>query len=184
MRRFSVLAVVLVAIVGLAAVGHGPGTAAQDGTPAAGMAGHPLVGAWVLDTDADTPGSTPSTLATFSADGVYTQVDSDGSAGIGSWATTGPTTAGMTFHGFLPGEAGGGMITVRAAIAVAADGQTLTATYTLELVKADGTSTGQYGPGHVTGTRIAAEPMGTPVGSLSDLESQFGAGGATPEAGA
>ena len=184
MRRFSVLAVVLVAVAGLAAVGRGPGTAAQDGTPTAGTAAHPLVGAWLLNTDVDDPGSRPSTLASFSADGVYAQVDADGSAGIGSWAATGPTTADMTFHGLFPDEEGGGMITVRAAIEVAADGQSLTATYTLEFAGADGAATGQYGPGHVTGTRIAAEPMGTPVGSLSDLFGQFGEEGATPEAGA
>jgi hypothetical protein len=177
MRRLSVLAVLLVSLVGLVAVGRVAGTGAQD-------AAHPLVGAWLLNTDVDTPGSTPSTLASFSADGVYTQVDADGSAGIGSWAATGPTTADLTFYGLLPDEAGGGRFTVRAAIEVAADGQTLTATYTLEFTMPDGTSTGQYGPGHVTGTRIAVEPMGTPVGSLTDLESQFGEDGATPEAGA
>jgi hypothetical protein len=182
MRRLSVPAVLVVALVGLAVIGRGGGTAAQDGTPAAGMAGHPLVGAWLLNTDVDDPGSRPSTLASFSADGVYSQVDSSGDAGIGSWAATGPTTAEMTFHGLLPDEEGGGMVTVRAAIEVAADGQTLTATYTLEFVGPDGTGTGQYGPGHVTGTRIAVEAMGTPAGSLADLESQVGAGGATPEA--
>ena len=182
MRRPSVLAVLIVALVGLVAVGRVPGTAAQDGTPAAGMAGHPLVGAWLLNTDVDTPGSAPDTLASFSADGVYAQVDSDGSAGIGSWVATGPTSAAMSFRSLLPDQEGGGAIEVRAAIEVAADGQSLTATYTLELVGAGGNASGQYGPGHVTGTKIAVEPEGTPAGPLSDLESQFGGEGATPEA--
>jgi hypothetical protein len=33
--------------------------------------------------------------------------------------------------------------------------------------------TGEYGPGHVTATRINVEPMGTPAGSLEDLFAQF-----------
>lgn len=182
MRRFSVIALLLVVLGGSIALTAGAG--AQDATKAAAMTGHPLVGAWLLNTDVDTPGSIQDTLASFSVDGVYTQVDADGSVGIGSWTATGPTTADMTFHGLSSGDDGEGLFvfTVRAAIEVAADGQTLTATYTLELTMPDGTSSGQYGPGKVAGTRIGIEPMGTPAGPISDLESQFGGGDATPEA--
>jgi hypothetical protein len=179
MPRLSLLAVLVVALVGLVALGRAPGSAAQDGTPAAGTAGHPLVGAWVLDTDADDP-TNPPTLASFAADGVYTQVDADGSVGLGAWEATGPDTADLTFHG-LEAEGGryGGMVTIRAAIEVAADGQTLAATYTLEFVGPEGRGTGQYGPGRVTGTKVGVEPMGTPQGPLSALEGQSEA---TPEA--
>jgi hypothetical protein len=179
MRRISVLALLVVALGGLVALAPVPGIGAQDGTPAAGTAGHPLVGAWVLDTDADDP-TNPPTLAGFGADGIYTQVDADGTVGIGAWQATGPSTAALTFHS-LAAENGqyGGMVTIRAAIEVGADGQTLTATYTLEFVSPEGTGTGQYGPGRVTGAKVAVEPMGTPEGPLSALEGQFGA---TPEA--
>jgi hypothetical protein len=37
----------------------------------------------------------------------------------------------------------------------------------------EGAPTGEYGPGQVTGTRVAVEPMGTPVGSLDELFAGF-----------
>ena len=52
------------------------------------------------------------------------------------------------------------------------DGQTFTAEFTIEFT-GEGAPTGEYGPGHVTGTRINVEPMGTPAGSLDDLFAQF-----------
>jgi plastocyanin len=58
----------------------------------------------------------------------------------------------------------------------------VTATYTLEFVDAGGTATGQYGPGQVSGTRIAVELMGEPVGTLEELFAQFEEGEAPPEA--
>jgi hypothetical protein len=137
----------------------------------------------VLDTDTADP-TNPPTLASFGVDGIYSQVEADGTVGLGAWQATGPRTADMTFHGLATDETGEsiGLFTVRAAIEVAADGMSLTATYTVEQIPAGGSSTGQYGPGQVTGTRIAVEPMGTPVGSLGDLFGQFEEGGATPEA--
>lgn len=166
-------------IGGLFVLSRSPGISAQDASPTA-MSGHPLVGAWVLDTDTS-DAANPPTLASFSADGVYTQNELDNGPGIGSWHATGARTAELTFHSFGTDEQGnyGGMVTVRADIEVAADGQSLTATYTLELVDANGSGTGQYGPGNVSGTRIAVEPMGTPEGPLSAL---FGEAQGTPEA--
>ncbi|MFL5760596.1 MAG: hypothetical protein ACJ789_12785 [Thermomicrobiales bacterium] len=180
MRRILVLAILLAVVLGgLLIFGRAATIGAQDSTPAA-MAGHPLVGTWLLDTDTGDPNNSP-TLATFTADGIYTQLDADGSVGIGSWQTTGDTSAAMTFHGFNTEDGQySGMFTVRAAIEVAADGHSLTATYTLEFVSADGTATGQYGPGNVTGTKVAVEAMGTPQGPIEDLFAQFGGG--TPEA--
>ncbi len=80
---------------------------------------------------------------------------------------------------YLPsGDDSAPMETIRATGEVSADGQTFTGQFTIEFT-GDGFPTGQYGPGHVTATRIAVEPMGTPVGSLDDLFSQFG-GPSTP----
>jgi plastocyanin len=145
------------------------------------MAGHPLVGAWLLDTDTADP-SNPPTLATFSSDGIYTQLEPESAPGVGAWETTGAQTEDMNFHEIFPDEQGGGMTTIRAAIEVAADWQSVTATYTLEFVDAGGTATGQYGPGQVSGTRIAVELMGEPVGTLKELFAQFEEGEAPPEA--
>jgi hypothetical protein len=87
----------------------------------------------------------------------------------------------MTFH-YLGSEDGSftGLTIIRAAIEVAADGQSLTATYTLELVSVDNTNTDQYGLGGVNGMKTAVEAMGTPKGSIEDLFAQFEEG--TPDA--
>ena len=75
-------------------------------------------------------------------------------------------------------EEGGGII--RASIEVAPDGQSFTATYTLEFIDQEtGEGSGEYGPGTATGTRLAVEGPGTPVGSFEDLFSMFEG---TPEA--
>jgi hypothetical protein len=62
---------------------------------------------------------------------------------------------------------------------VSDDGQSFTGEFTLEFT-GEGAPAGEYGPGHVTGTRINAEPMGTPAGSLEDLFAEFEEG-TTPE---
>ena len=52
----------------------------------------------------------------------------------------------------------------------------------MELAGPDGASRGEYGPGTVEATRIAIEPMGTPVGTLEELFARFqpGSAEATP----
>lgn len=91
------------------------------------------------------------------------------------------SSANLTFFSYFADEEGnfGGGTIVRAEIEVSADGQSLTATYTLEFIDTDGASTGEYGPGSASGTRIAVEPMGDPLGTLDDLFGQFEEG--TPE---
>ena len=174
MRRSWVLVlVVALALLSPAAGGRGR---AQDATPAS-LAGHPLVGAWILDTDAADPANPPA-LAAFTADGVYVQADADGSDGYGAWAATGERTADLTIVFHAVDEAGAvGSTTVRAAVEVEADGQALTATYTLEFA-GEGAPAGEIGPVEATGERIGVEAMGTPAVSA---EEAFGGGG-TPEA--
>jgi hypothetical protein len=186
MRRatvlLSVVALVLVGLVGLGRVG------AQEATPVAGppettpVAGtHPIVGSWLADTDADDPTNPPALFA-FHADGTYVQSEVEG-VSVGTWEATGDRTATLTLHSIFLDEAGGQfMVTVRAAIEVAADGQSFAASFTLELTLPDGTSTGEYGPGTATGTRIAVEVPGEPVGPLEDLFGQFEEIEPTPEA--
>jgi hypothetical protein len=183
MRRAPLLlSLAVVVLLGLAVAGRG--AVAQEATPVVAPGGvHPVVGSWLADTDTDDPANPPSLLV-FHADGTYVEVEADG-AGAGSWAATGERTADLTIV-FLEGDGGdegggGGMVTIRAAVEVAADGQSLTAQYTIEFTAPDGTSTGQYGPGGVTGTRIAVEPMGTPLGSFEDLFGLFEEGEGTPE---
>jgi hypothetical protein len=166
MRRLPVLAVLAVALVGLAAVGRGLGTAAQDGTPAA-LAGHPIVGTWWV-TDVEDTAAPPFRL-TFLADGAVIQVDPSAGEHVGVWRPTGPRTIGLTIQQIVHD----GIATIRGEGEVAADGQGFAVAYTIEFAPGGGTGTGQYGPGHIAGRRLADEPPGTPVGPLSELKAQF-----------
>jgi hypothetical protein len=167
-----VLAVVL---VGVSAV-TGRATGAQE-APAA-LDGQPLVGAWILDNNADDPANAPE-LVVFSGDGTYLGAPFDGGTTVGVWEPTGERTAAITLVFLTPGADGafGGMATVRGTVEVAEDGLSFTAPYTLEFAEPGGGRSGEFGPATATGTRMAIEPMGTPVGSLNDL---FGAMAATP----
>ena len=132
MRRAGTLVSVLaLALIGVGVLAWSPGLA-QDGTPVP-TAGHPIVGAWVLDPD-DDPSSPPAT-AIFHDDGSYIEVDADGSTGIGSWEATGPTTADVTFmYHFLDDGGVSSSITVWATVTVDATTDALTAEYTIEFV--------------------------------------------------
>ena len=176
MRRTSVVSLSAVLVL-TAALLVGGGAAVVAQTTAPDYTGHPLIGSWMLDTDTTDPGNLHS-LVIFSAEGSYLEVGPDG-PGVGAWEPTGDTTAILTIV-FVEDE-GTGM--VRASIQVAADGQTLTASYTLEFVDpATGEGTGQVGPGGVEGVRIVAEAPGTPVTSFEDFYSEEGTPAATPAA--
>lgn len=175
MTRITVPLLALVVMLGgLVAIGQ-PGfeAGAQDSTDA--LSGHPLVGGWLLDTDAEDPENT-LTPALFSSDGTYLQVDEDGTA-IGVWEATGENTANLTILFFDEG----GSYKVRAEVDVDEAGETLSASYTFEPTLG-GESLGEFGPELATGTRIAVEAMGEPVGTSEDLEAMFEGAEGTPEA--
>jgi hypothetical protein len=159
-RPISIVTIAALILAAALATGHAAFGAAQDD---ASMSGHPVVGTWTL-TDVDDPEGVPF-LAVFTSDGVYHQVSYDGFVGYGVWESTGPASGALTFMGQVPDDAGdfGGSVTVRVVFDVADDGQSLTASYTIEFVAPDGSSEGEQGPGEVTGTKMMVEPMGTPV---------------------
>jgi hypothetical protein len=169
MRRTAVLLLSTVVVFGSLLAGGGIFAAAQD----TGFAGHPVVGSWMLDTDIEDPENLPS-LVRFSADGGYIEIEADGNA-LGSWEPTGDSTATLTFS-FADEE---GVATIRASVEVAPDGQSLSATYTLEFVDPSGQSSGEIGPGTAEGTRMVVEVPGTPVMSFEEFYGQFEG---TPEA--
>jgi hypothetical protein len=141
---------------------------AQEATPTS-MTGHPLVGTWLLDTNADDPANAPEVVI-FTGDGAYVSVDAEAFPTLGVWEATGEQTATLTL--VSPGMEEGafaGTFMVRAMVTVDAGGDAFTADYTGEFVGPDGTGTGEYGPGRATATRIVAEPMGTPAGPLEVL---------------
>jgi hypothetical protein len=167
MRRFGIsFAVLALVVVGLVLLGSWPSAVAQEGTPAA-TAGHPIVGAWLLDVDVNDPANPPA-LAIFHDDGTYLQAEPDGGNGVGVWEATGANSVALTqlLHDQDETSNFAGTLMVRATIDIDESGDAWTAEYTLEFIGPDGTSSGETGPGTATAERIAVEPMGTPVGPL------------------
>lgn len=168
-RRVVSRTVAVTLIASLALVLGFAFTSAQDATPD-GAGVHPFVGTWILDTNADDPADAPE-MSVVSADGGYISVDDEGATTLGVWEATGDQTANLTVSTPQLVEDGtfGGTIILRAMIEVDPSGNSFTATYTFELVWPDGARTGEHGPGSAQGTRLVAEPVGTPVGSLSEI---------------
>ena len=175
-----VLAVTL-AVVGSLAVGL---SILDAGAQDTSRQDHPLVGTWLADTEPENE-TGGNDLFTFSSDGTYIDVEVDGTTQLGAWESTGATTANLTILGYEGDDEGNHVvsITIRASIEVSADGASFTAQYTIEFTYPDGSSTGQAGPGTVTGTRLAVEAPGTPVMTIEELFSSFeGEPEASPEA--
>ena len=129
---------------------------------------HPVVGAWLVATNVDNPAD-PAAWALFGADGTFLRNSPIDGIGVGAWQATGPRTATLTIYIAKTGASGQVETQVtRATIDVTPDGDRLTSVYTLEVVGADGTGRGQYGPGLAEGKRIVPEPMGTPIGPLAE----------------
>src|SRR4051812_2507103 len=91
------------AITGLGAGGLGMAMAvsshhvsAQDATPAA-MAGHPIIGTWIITRDINNTTQVPVVVA-FTADGAF--ID-PGQAVAGVWEPTGSRSGGMTIIAFV-----------------------------------------------------------------------------------
>ena len=166
MRRLAVLVSILAVVqAGAVAVGSRPSAAAQDATPAAG-AGHPFVGAWVVDTATADPANFPA-LGAATADGVYVESHPQVGVGVGAWEPTGGRTADLTIVFRATDQAGApvGVVTARAAVEVDAAGDAWDAAYTFEAVAPDGAVL-FAGRGRAHAARVEAEPMapsGTPT---------------------
>lgn len=93
MRRFLIIVPILaVLLVGLFASPH-LGAQAASQSDASATAGHPLVGAWLIDL-----GEEGGRLLTFSADGTALFAEADGTTGQGTWEVTGDSTAVFTTY--------------------------------------------------------------------------------------
>ena len=169
MNRLTALVIMIAVVVpGIVGFDARSSATAQEATPTA-MGGHPLIGAWLLDTNADDPANGPE-VTIFTDDGAYISVDAEGFPNHGVWEATGERTAGLTI--ISPGmeeDAFDGMFVVRASIEVDETGDSFTAQYTGEFIAPDGRESGEYGPGTATATRITVEEMGTPAGPLEVL---------------
>jgi hypothetical protein len=148
------------ALTGLGATGLGMALAAathhasaQDATPTP-MAGHPLVGTWIVDRNPADPTEMPTTNV-LTADGGLI----DPSVGaVGVWAATGERTANFTLIAIFA-ESGGSYFIVRGSLAVDAAGDTATATVSQTHVAPDGTVLDQSAQGTGNYLRLRVEPQ-------------------------
>jgi hypothetical protein len=171
------------ALAGLGAGGLGVALAAtrpasaQEATPYP-MAGHPLVGTWIVDRDPNDPTEIPT----------YNVVTADGGVidptvgGAGVWAATGPDTAAFTLTGTIAEL--GGYFVVRGTLAVDAGGGTATATYSSTIVTADGTTMDQLSLAQGTAryARLRIEPQDAVGQPLAQFPVWTPAPAATPTA--
>ena len=157
MDRFRVLLLVICSLAILVAPGPAATARAQD------AASHPLAGTWLVRS-VTFPDEPPS-IAVFEPGGGVIDTSADGSMSRGGWNATGENTADFTIWQLSDS----GMTVLRGAVEVAADGQTFTVTFALELIDQDGTGSGQYGPGQAIGERLSVEGPGEPVGTLDDF---------------
>lgn len=160
-RRFlRPRALVLVAALGLMAIGGGVATDAQDDTSDP-WAQHPMVGEWIVDT-APADGLAPTDTAMFRDDGTMIEAGPAG-RGAGIWIPTDERTVTAVFN--VPWEEEGGFegfVTVRTNILLSLDGGSFLGTYTAEGPDAAGLAPGGSDPASVTGVRLTEQPQAEP----------------------
>jgi hypothetical protein len=152
-----------VALAGLGIAGLGAAVAvapvraaAQEATPAA-MAGHPLVGAWIVDRNPGGDTEAP-TIYVFTADGAV--IDPLVGA-AGAWQATGDRSAAFTIAGYPDPAFGPGYFVIRAVLEVDDVAATYDGSASITIVAPDGSVAGGF-PSMPHGTRltIEAEDMG------------------------
>jgi hypothetical protein len=179
MRRVTaVLMLVGSLVLGLTVVAGG--ARAQDATPPAGsvpMAGHPVVGTWIV-TD---PQGSPS-VTSFTADGVVTDVEADGGGALGAWEPTGADTVAFTMILVVSSPEFTATVQINGTLTIDASGDTGSGDYSYTAVLPNGT-VAESGTGTVTIARMPIQPLdaaGTPIASFPAWNPNAGEG--TPEA--
>ncbi len=164
MRRYSGVAIVAIGLMLVAILATG--VSAKEPFRRGQGSSSSLVGTWIIDTNIDDPSNQPDLLV-ISADGTVQETSCCNAPGAGTWRPTSRRTADATIL-FPAGDDDGfiGYNTVRADVVLAADGQSFTATYTIDFPSRDGTSSGQLGPQTASATRVAVEAMGEPLGPV------------------
>jgi hypothetical protein len=134
---------------------------AQDATPFP-MAGHPIVGTWIVDRNPD-DAADPPTAIVVAADGGWI----DPVLGVaGTWQATGPHSAAWTAIGLLDGGAGG-YFALRTSAEIDDAGTYFAGTASVTIVAPDGTVVTTIAGGPAShGVRLQVEPVeagGTPL---------------------
>jgi hypothetical protein len=175
MHRKITLALFTFVLLGGTILGGAHLATAQEEDPAA----HPAIGTWMA---ASEPQDIVTNVRTISlapggiASVISTGAGEDPIASLGAWEATSDTSVALTFTMVTNGPA---YIVIRASLDFAADGASFTGTYTMEAIfdPAGGGTSGEIGPGTLSGTRLVAEAPGTPGSSFEDF---FPAPEATP----
>ncbi len=149
-------AIVTLALAGgiAAGVGGGFGALAQDAEPA-DLAGHPLVGAWVVDTNVDADADAPE-IGIFTADGTAFGLGASRWVS-GAWEAADDATGAATLVGVFDAN-GGGYVVLRGPHQVDADGNAWTCPCTFTVVAPDGTVL-DSGMATARGVRIPVETV-------------------------
>ena len=162
MRRVTAMVALFVTLL-LSFMALASSSLAQDSTPQAGIIPepvHPIIGTWIV---ADPEGA--PALTSFTSDGTVTDVEADGTVGLGVWQPTGERTASFTMVLIVSSEEFNATIQINVAVSVDASGNNGTADFTYTAVLADG-SVAESGDGHVTISRLMVQPLdaqGTPI---------------------
>ena len=129
-------------------------TAAQEATPD-GLADHPLVGTWIVDTNVDTANDGPE-IGIFHADGTVFGLGASRWVS-GAWEAADDATGQVTMAGVFDAN-GGGYVVLRGAHEVDDTGDAWTCVCTFTVVAADGTVL-DSGQATAHATRLPIEPV-------------------------
>jgi hypothetical protein len=134
-RKLAVILAVVVLLGGVAIIGTLPGSiVAQDATPAP-LAGHPLVGSWMVDTDISTDSDLPE-LGIFTSDGTVFGLGATRWVS-GAWEAVDGSTGAATMAGVFAAD-GGGSVVLRGTHVVDETGNAWTCDCTFTIVAPDG----------------------------------------------
>jgi hypothetical protein len=139
-------------------IGRGvPRIGAENATPVA-TAGHPLVGSWEIDSDAN-PATDPPALVIFHADGTTVELHEREPDGVGAWQATGPNTATViiVYHNLNENLVLQTRIIVHGEVEIDPSGTSFKANYETVTTARDGTVSSTE-RATATGTRITVEP--------------------------
>jgi hypothetical protein len=127
-----------------------------------------LVGTWILDVNTDDTQDPPA-LLTVEAGGTLRLTDCCNGVGAGVWQRPRSDVGDATATLLLPWYDEDGFVgwnTIRAFVRLSADGDSIAADYTMDIPNRDGTTSGQLGPVHASGTRMITEAPGEPIGQV------------------
>ncbi len=154
-RKLAIFVAVAVLLGGVALGGlRQHQSAAQDATPSS-LAGHPLVGSWIVDTDTSVATDSPE-IGIFTSDGTVLGMGATRWV-AGSWEAADDTTGAVTMAGVFAAN-GGGYVVLRGDHVVDSTGDAWTCECTFTVVGPNG-ETVASGTATAHATRLPIESV-------------------------